>query len=101
MAWRGFVIPATGTVDFSTFEDRVRGLAKRHRRLREENAGLRETLAERDRTIRELEGQIRALNQRRQDAGKRLDELIGRIGQLDEQLEAGRVAAARVGEAKP
>ena len=93
---RGPAISANGTIDFSALEDRVRGLVKKHRRLRDENATLRESLAKRERTVHELEEQIRELNQRRQDAGKRLDELIGRIGQLDEQLEAG---AARVREA--
>jgi chromosome segregation ATPase len=87
---------SNGTIDFSALEDRVRGLVKKHRRLREENATLREALAKRERTVRELEQQIRELNQRRQDTGKRIDDLIGRIGRLDEQLAAG---ARRVREA--
>jgi len=94
---RGFAISTDGIIDFGALERRVQGLAKKHRRLREENATLREALAKRDHAVRELEGQIRELNQRRQDTGKRIDELIGRIGQLDEQLEAG---AARLQEAK-
>ena len=72
---------------------------KKHRKLRDENAALRETLARRDGKVRELEEQIRELNQRRQDTGKRLDELIGRIGQLDAQLEAGQAAAAKSAKA--
>ena len=79
----------------------MRGLVKRHRRLRGEAAALRATLTKRDRKVRELEEQIRELNQRRQDSGKRLDELIARIGRLDAQLEAGRVTAAGRGGAKP
>lgn len=93
---RGPDIPSDGTIDFSALEDRVRGLVKKHRRLREENATLREVLAKRDRTVRELEQQIRELNQRRQDTGKRLDELIDRIGRLDAQLEAGAARARAV-----
>ncbi len=43
--------------------------------------------------MRELEAEIRDLNQRRQDAGKRLDELLHRIEQLDERLSAGGSSA--------
>jgi septal ring factor EnvC (AmiA/AmiB activator) len=89
----GTAISDSDAVDFEAFERRVRALVKKHRRLRDENAGLRETLARRDRTVRELEEQIRELNQRRSDTGKRLDELIARIGQLDAQLESGAAAA--------
>jgi chromosome segregation ATPase len=96
-ARRGPAISRNGTVDFSALEDRVRGLVKKHRRLREENATLREALAKRERTVRELEEQIRELNQRRQDTGKRIDELIGRIGRLDEQLAAGAARARGAG----
>lgn len=63
-------------------------LAKAHKRLRRENASLRAGVDARERRVRELEAQIRELNQRRQDAGKRLDELIHRVGQLDAQLGA-------------
>ena len=89
----GLVISANGAVDFNALEKRVRALVKKYGRAREENSTLRETLAKRDRAVRELEEQIRGLNQRRQDASKRLDELIGRIAQLDAQLQAGQAAA--------
>ena len=94
---RDFAISTDDTIDFGALERRVKGLAKKHRRLRDENATLREALTKRERSVRELEEQIRQLNQRRQDTGKRIDELIARIGQLDEQLEAG---AARLQGAK-
>lgn len=60
-----------------------------HRRLRAENDTLREGLAERDRRVRELEGQVRDLNQRRQDATKRLDDLIGHVARLEAQVDRG------------
>jgi hypothetical protein len=43
---------------------------------------LRGKLAERDQKIKALEEQAIDLNQRRQDAFKRIDELIGRIDSL-------------------
>ena len=93
----GSTISNDDTIDFVALERRVKALAKKHRKLRDENATLRESLAKRDRSVRELEEQIRGLNQRRQDTGKRIDELIARIGLLDDQLEAG---AARLQGAK-
>lgn len=72
--------------DFAELEERVEALAKAHRLLRRENLGLRDALEARERRVRELEAEIRELNQRRQDAGKRLGELVHRIDQLDARL---------------
>jgi septal ring factor EnvC (AmiA/AmiB activator) len=55
-----------------------------------ENAGLRTALAEGGQRIRALDADLIAANQRRQDAYKRIDELISHLDQLDAQLaEAG------------
>jgi|GEM_PF-1583633 len=72
------------SADLENFEklDRlVRGLVERYEALRVERAALREAVAERDERIRQL-------NQGRQDAAKRIDDLIARLDQLDAQLEA-------------
>jgi hypothetical protein len=45
-------------------------------------------LGDRDHRIGVLEGQILELNQRRQDVGKRIDELISQIEHLDTRLGA-------------
>jgi hypothetical protein len=51
-----------------------------------ENAGLRTALAEGGQRIRALDSDLIAANQRRQDAYKRIDELISHLDQLDAQL---------------
>jgi len=54
------------------------------------NAGLRTARAEGVQRIRALDSDLIAANQRRQDAYKRIDELISHLDQLDAQLaEAG------------
>jgi chromosome segregation ATPase len=88
----GPVISAGEGIGFEELEERIRALAQRHRRMRQENRDLQEALAQRDRTMRELEEQIRELNQRRQDAAKRLDELIARVRHLDERLAPAQAA---------
>jgi septal ring factor EnvC (AmiA/AmiB activator) len=58
--------------------------------LRKENAGLRAALADGGQRIRSLDSELIAANQRRQDAYKRIGELISHLDQLDAQLaEAG------------
>ncbi len=52
------------------------------------NRELRGALGERDARIRQLEEQLRGANQLRRDVGKRIDELIGQIDQLDAQMES-------------
>jgi chromosome segregation ATPase len=66
----------------------VTKLVEEHRALRQENARLIRELGDRDHRISVLEGQILELNQRRQDVGKRIDELISQIEHLDTRLTA-------------
>jgi len=47
---------------------------------------LRSALSEGGQRIRALDAELIAANQRRQDACKRIDELIAHLDQLDEQL---------------
>ena len=69
-------------------------LVQEHRVLRQENARLIRELGDRDHRIGVLEGQILELNQRRQDVGKRIDELISQIEHLDTRFGA---SAGRTG----
>lgn len=78
------------SVDFDRLECAIRALAGSHAELRKENAGLRSALSEGGQRIRALDSELIAANQRRQDAYKRIDELIAHLDQLDAQLvEAG------------
>jgi peptidoglycan hydrolase CwlO-like protein len=56
--------------------------------LQGEIASLRADLEGRDSRIRTLDDQILEMNQSRQDAAKRIDDLIAQIDQLDERLGA-------------
>jgi peptidoglycan hydrolase CwlO-like protein len=47
---------------------------------------VRGELGDREHRIRGLEAQLLEANQRRQDAGKRIDELISQLDQLDAQI---------------
>ena len=71
------------TYDFDRLERAVTKLVEQQRALRQENARLIRELGDRDHRIGVLEGQILELNQRRQDVGKRVDELISQIEHLD------------------
>lgn len=73
---------------FARLDRLVRSLVDRYERQRGETAALRNELQERDRRIHLLDEKILALNQGRQDAAKRLDDLIARLDQLDAELEA-------------
>lgn len=73
---------------FARLDRLVRSLVERYERLRGETLTLRDELQERDRRLRLLDEKILALNQGRQDAAKRLDDLIARLDQLDAELEA-------------
>ncbi len=68
---------------FMLLEDRVHRLVASARDSLRERASLRDELARNEERIRALEEEVRRLNQRRQDVAKRLDDLIGRVGQLD------------------
>ncbi len=67
-------------------ERAVTRLAEEVQSLRESLRGARGELADRDQRIRRLEAQLLDANQRRQDTGKRIDELISQLDQLDVQL---------------
>ena len=56
--------------------------------LQGESASLRADLEERDSRIRSLDDQILEMNQNRQDAAKRIDDLIAQVDQLDERFSA-------------
>ena len=68
-------------------ESAVAALAASHDRLQADNAKIRRELADTTRRVRTLDGQLIAANQRRQDAAKRIDELIAHLDQLDSQLD--------------
>jgi septal ring factor EnvC (AmiA/AmiB activator) len=61
---------------------------EKYRVLQGENASLRADLEGRESRIRSLDDQILEMNQNRQDAAKRIDDLIAQIDQLDERLGA-------------
>jgi chromosome segregation ATPase len=75
--------------DLERLERAVAALIAQNRQLREECSGLRSQLQQSAGRVASLEGQLRETNQRRQDVGKRIDELIAQIDQLDAQLETG------------
>ena len=72
---------------FDRLEAAVAALAKSHGHLRAENAKLRRELGDATRHVRTLDSQLIAANQRRQDASKRIDELIAHLDHLDSQLD--------------
>jgi len=72
---------------FDRLEAAVARLAESHRQLQTENAKIRRELGDAARRVRTLDGQLIAANQRRQDACKRIDELIAHLDQLDSQLD--------------
>jgi septal ring factor EnvC (AmiA/AmiB activator) len=86
----GFLIPDgdRNDYDFARLESAVAALLDRHEQLRSENAKLRRELVEKKRRIRRLDEQVLEANQRRQDVGKHIDELIAQIDQLDAQFES-------------
>lgn len=51
--------------------------------MRRENTRLAETLAARDRHVEELESRLREGNQLQRDVGKRIDDLLGQIDQIE------------------
>ena len=80
---------SSGT-DFDRLEVAISELAKSHGKLRDENAILRNEIEAGALRMRTLDSDLLAANQRRQDAYKRIDELIAHLDQLDAQLaEAG------------
>lgn len=67
-------------------ERAVQALVESHDRLRREGLTLRAEVARKERRVRELEEQLLDSNQRRQEAGKRIDELISQLDHLDARL---------------
>jgi len=67
--------------DLERLERAIRALVGEKRSLQGDNERLQLELAQRD-------DELRALNQRRQDAFKRIDDLIAQMDQLDSQLAA-------------
>ena len=86
----GFLIPdgSHNDYDFARLERAVAALVDCHEHLRNENAALRRDLFEKEQSIRNLDEQLLEANQRRQDVGKHIDELIAQIDQLDAQFES-------------
>ena len=86
----GLLIPDGDRKDynFARLERAVAALVDCHERLRSENVALRHDLLEREQRIRNLDEELLEANQRRQDVGKRIDELIAQIDQLDAQFES-------------
>ncbi len=90
----GFFIPkaaskgkaAANGFDLARLERAIAALVESNSRLRDENANLKRGLSEGENRIRTLDSDLLAANQRRQDAYKRIDELIAHLDQLDEQL---------------
>jgi septal ring factor EnvC (AmiA/AmiB activator) len=76
-------------------ERAVVALVDRLRKLDTENATLRARLADRNARVDALEQSLREQNQRRQDVLKRIDELIGRIEQLDGHMASAPDRAVR------
>lgn len=72
----------------------MRSLVERYQALVGENARLRQELEERGGRVRVLDDQILEMNQRRQDAAKRIDDLIAQIDQIDAQLESASASRA-------
>jgi chromosome segregation ATPase len=66
----------------------VRSLVEKYRVLQGENAALRAELGGRDSRIRSLDDRILEMNQSRQDAAKRIDDLIAQIDHLDARFDA-------------
>jgi len=73
--------------NFERLERVVRELAERHLALRREHVSLQHLLAERESRLRGLDARMREHNQARQDAVKRIDDLITQLGRVEEQLE--------------
>jgi septal ring factor EnvC (AmiA/AmiB activator) len=71
---------------FERLDSLVRSLVEKYRLLQTENTSLRAELDERDSRIRSLDDQILEMNQNRQDAAKRIDDLIAQLDQLDAQF---------------
>jgi septal ring factor EnvC (AmiA/AmiB activator) len=84
----GAVIPDTHgeTYDLDRLERALQALVASHQRLQRENSDLRAHAHGTEQRVRELEEQLLDANQRRQEVGKRVDELISQLDHLDAEL---------------
>ena len=73
---------------FERLEAAVAELIDSQHQLKAENASLREQLLERDRRLQGVDERLLQANQRRQDALKRIDDLIASLDQIDAQFAA-------------
>ncbi len=72
---------------YARLEAVVAELVDSRRQLQAENANLREKLLERETHVQSLDERLLEANQRRQDALKRIDDLIARLDQIDSTFE--------------
>ena len=84
---------APSPYDWDRLERAVRALVSQQEILRNEVTALRGELGERNHRIRTLEAQLLEANQRRQDTGKRIDDLVAQLDQLDAQLAGAEPTA--------
>ena len=75
------------TFDYARLDRAIESLLDDHERLRAENRSLRTLVGEREAKLAKLEESLLASNQKRQDAIKRIDELVSRLEQIDAALE--------------
>lgn len=73
--------------NFERLESLVRELIDRHATLRGEHAEALSQLSDRDARIDEFEERLLAMNQVRQDAAKRIDELISQLDRVEAELD--------------
>ena len=72
--------------DLERLERALGALLNRYRAVQEENRKLGRALEEREGRVRTLDGQLLEMNQRRQDAAKRIDDLLSQIDRIDAEL---------------
>lgn len=80
--------------DLGRLERAVSALIAQAEQLRKEKAALQAEVQKKASRVATLEGQLLEANQKRKDVGKRIDELIAQIDQLDTQLEAAPSSSA-------
>jgi len=89
-------VAAASSDGFWRLEQAVARLVESQRTLAGENARLRGALSEREEKLRSLELELLERNQARQDAAKRVDELIRQVAQLEARLDTAPVDTAPV-----
>lgn len=75
-----------GAFDFGRLESAVRALVEEQSRLREENSFLLERLAAKEAESQRLEHELAETQGRRNDAMKRLSDLISRIDEMESRV---------------